>query len=275
MIQLRFPGGYRKALTLSYDDGVDQDRKLIELLDAAGIACTFNLNSGLFPPEDITYPAGQIHRRLPEKKVRALYDTSRHEVAVHCLTHASLPELPVDQMIHEIHQDRLNLESLFGTMVRGAAYPYGTFDSRAVEALSQCGIEYCRTVISSHRFDLPRDFLRLEATCHHNDPELFRLCDDFRRDTSDHPLLFYLWGHSYEFEAHNNWERIEQFCREMGGLPDVWYATNLQICLYIKAFRALVYSADGKRIHNPTCMKLCFSDGQTTREIAPGETLMI
>ena len=44
---LLFPGGKRKALTLSYDDGVEQDITLMGILDKYGIKCTFNLNSGL------------------------------------------------------------------------------------------------------------------------------------------------------------------------------------------------------------------------------------
>lgn len=39
--------GKKKAITFSYDDGVTQDIRLIELLDKYGLKCTFNLNSGL------------------------------------------------------------------------------------------------------------------------------------------------------------------------------------------------------------------------------------
>ena len=35
-----------KAVTFSYDDGVEQDKRLIQLLDRYGLKCTFNLNSG-------------------------------------------------------------------------------------------------------------------------------------------------------------------------------------------------------------------------------------
>ena len=89
----RFPGGLRKALTLSYDDGVEQDVRLMELLDKYGIRCTFNLNSGCFAPEGTVYPKGQIHRRMSASQVKALYANPNHEVAAHCLTHASLTEL--------------------------------------------------------------------------------------------------------------------------------------------------------------------------------------
>ena len=209
-MDIRFPNGRLLALTLSYDDGVQQDEKLISILNAHGIRATFNLNSGLFAPEGTVFPKGQIHRRLTESQVKALYDVSVHEVAVHCLTHRSLPEIPAPRMIHEIMEDRIRLEDLFGVIVRGSAYPFGTFNDTAVEALDLCGIAYCRTVISSHDFRLPSDWLRLEPTCHHDDPMLDELCDRFL--ASSRPSLFYLWGHAYEFEAHDNWDRIEQFC---------------------------------------------------------------
>jgi len=40
--------GKLKAVTFSYDDGVMQDVRLIELLDKYNLKATFNLNSGNF-----------------------------------------------------------------------------------------------------------------------------------------------------------------------------------------------------------------------------------
>ena len=48
MNYMLFPGGKQKALTLSYDDGVQQDIRFIEILDKYGIKCTFNINSYSF-----------------------------------------------------------------------------------------------------------------------------------------------------------------------------------------------------------------------------------
>ena len=42
-----FPGGKAKALTMSYDDGKVQDRRLIDIFNKYGIKGTFNLNYGL------------------------------------------------------------------------------------------------------------------------------------------------------------------------------------------------------------------------------------
>lgn len=51
---MRFPQGRAKALTLSYDDGVEQDIRLIEIMGKHGLKGTFNLNSGLYAEEGIT-----------------------------------------------------------------------------------------------------------------------------------------------------------------------------------------------------------------------------
>ena len=37
-----------KYVTFSFDDGVTQDKRLIELLNKYGLKATFNLNSSLF-----------------------------------------------------------------------------------------------------------------------------------------------------------------------------------------------------------------------------------
>lgn len=272
MAIMRFPGGHRKALTLSYDDGVEQDERLIGILDAAGLKCTFNLNSGSFAPEGHVWPEGQVHRRLPESRVKTLY-RGGHEVAVHTLTHPDLTQLPENEMVREILGDRLNLEALFGCMVRGAAYPYGTYSDRTVEALRACGIVYCRTVWSSHGFGIPQDWLRLQPTCHHDDAQLDALCERFLSETFyANSGLFYLWGHAYEFEGNDNWQRIQDFADRMGGRGDIWYATNIQVHDYVEAWRQLIISADGRRAYNPTATPLFAESGGEVREIAPGGT---
>lgn len=39
--------GKKKAVTFSYDDGVVQDIRFVELLNKYELKCTFNLNSGI------------------------------------------------------------------------------------------------------------------------------------------------------------------------------------------------------------------------------------
>ncbi len=271
----RFPNGLRKALTLSYDDGVEQDIRLMEILDKHGVRCTFNLNSGCWAKEGTVYPAGQVHRRLSASQAAKVYANPNHEVAAHCLTHASLTELNPAQVAHEVLADRQNLEAMFGGIIRGLAYPFGTYSDKVVEALRATGTAYARTVASTNNFNIPNEWLLLHPTCHHNAPNLEQLCDQFLKNTVPFgSRLFYLWGHSYEFESDNNWHVIEKFCERMGGREDIWYATNIEIADYVNACRAVICSADEKTLHNPTCTdvwadidgkSVCIRAGETVR----------
>lgn len=65
MIQKRYPGGKKKAFNVTYDDGVLQDERFIDLLNLWGIKGTFNLNSGLMEGEfEWIHPTGCTVKRL-------------------------------------------------------------------------------------------------------------------------------------------------------------------------------------------------------------------
>ena len=242
-IFMRFPGGKSKALTLSYDDGVEQDIRLIDIMKRNGLKGTFNINSGSYAPEGKTYPEGTIHRRMSKSMCQELYLNSGMEVAVHGLTHPYLEQLPENLCTYEVLQDRKNLEADFGYIIRGMAYPFGTTSDSVVASLKQCGIAYSRTTVSTEKFTIPTDWLRLPATCHHRNPRLMELARNFVDNAFLRgPGLFYLWGHSYEFDQNlpdNNWGIIEEFAEFLGNREDIWYATNIEIYDYIQAYNIL------------------------------------
>lgn len=245
---LRWPGFRLRAVTLSYDDGTVTDRRLIETMDRYGLLGTFNLNSGLFPAT-----SGGV--RLTREEALALYGGSRHEVAVHGARHLSLPTVPASAATLDVIEDRVALEAMFGTLIEGMAYAYGTYSDEVVEILRGCGIRYARTVTATCRFDLPTDWLRMPTTCHHKNPRLTELVHNFlgaEEGPNSRPMLFYLWGHSSEFERDGNWEIIENFGALIGGRENVFYATNGEIYRYVTAFDSLVFSANGTVAHNPT-----------------------
>lgn len=252
---LLFPDGKSKALTLSYDDGVDTDREFIKLLEKYGIKCTFNLCPGCAAPEGYVCPPSRPHYNLPLSELRELYRSPVCEVATHADTHPRLDLVPTARCMSEIIDCRRALEDMFGTLIRGHAYPYGRLSDDVVKILEYAGIEYARTTVSSRNFDLPTDWLKFDPTCHHNDPMLEELTDRFIDSEPNHcsdGWLFYLWGHTYEFRRDGNWDMIEEFFKRVSGREDIWFATNIEVCDYVKAYRALVFYADGKRVYNPT-----------------------
>ncbi len=247
---LRFPKFKRKAVTLSYDDGVIYDQKLIEIMDKNGLKGTFNINSGLFSEDG--------KRRMTKEQALSVFKNSGHEVAIHGKKHLSLAEVPSFFAIDDVLNDRIVLEEMFDTFITGMAYANGSFSDDVVDILKKCGVEYARTTISTEKFDLPNDWLKLAPTCHHDNPKLMLLAHDFIEEKPMNyywayaPKLFYLWGHSYEFNDKNNWEVIEEFANYIGNREDIWYATNIEICKYVKAYDLLQFSANGEKVFNPT-----------------------
>ena len=222
---MMWPGFKRKALTLSYDDGTVFDKKLIEILDKNGIKCTFNLNSGRFLQD----------RRMSREESIELYSGSAHEVATHGVYHIPLDKVGAPVAMNDILNDRVALEEMFGTLIQGIAYAFGTYTDEVMDVAKKCGIKYGRTIKPTEKFDLPDNWLCWNPTCSHGHPRLMDLAREFTEYQfgtsyiSKKPLLFYLWGHSYSFNDNDNWDVIERFCEYMGGRDDVWYATNIEI----------------------------------------------
>lgn len=269
---MRFPGGRDRALTLSYDDGVKSDARLIEILKKHGLKATFNVNSGLFSPDDPSLPRNGA--RLSAAEAVKVYEGM--EVAVHGATHSRWSLMPDASATLDVLCDRANLEKLFHRTIRGSAAPYGVTGEKCVNALKAAGIVYCRTTVSTEKFSMPENWLALPATCHHGNPRLPELAKNFlETQNTRHPLLFYLWGHSYEFDDENNWNVIEEFAEKTGGHGDlIWYATNIEIYEYTEAYNRLVWNVEMDRVTNPTFTELWFLYGGKTCRIMPGETLV-
>ncbi len=236
-----FPGGRAKALTMSYDDGKLADERLLEIFNRYGIRGTFNLNYGLMDMEI----------RLKPEQIPRLYQG--HEIATHTMTHPTVARCPLVQAAREILKDREGLERLTGGLVRGHAYPNGSYNEDIKDLFRKLGIAYGRVVEETEAFELPTDPMEWHPTCHHNNPRLLEMAEWFADFSKKQYLkLMYVWGHSYEFDRDGNWNRIEEFCRIVGGREDIWYATNIEIIDYLQVLQNLKFSADASAVYNPS-----------------------
>jgi len=253
-----FPEGKMKALTFSYDDGREYDRRLVSILNENGLKGTFHLNSGKFDCEGYVTAA----------EVPGLY--AGHEVSCHGVEHKFPTALDAHRWNIEIGDDRRALEKISGQLVRGMSYAFGDYSDSVIDVAKANGLKYARTTKATKNFWLPADFMQWHPTCHHND--MLSLAERFLTMAGYFELpVFYVWGHSYEFGIPDEWEDIEKFAKLMAGKDDVWYATNLEICDYVSAVRAQEYSADGKIIRNPTAQTVWFEADGGLVSVEPGE----
>jgi len=279
---LRFPGGRVKAVTLSYDDGCRQDERFVEILNRNGLKCTFNHNNDA-SKHSHCFTAEQVHR---------LFLDAGHEIAVHGAFHrANGAQRPIDG-IRDVLENRLELEKKCGRIIRGMAYPdtgiryfeNGTCYEEIKRYLTDLDIVYARTLAGDNdRFELPADWHAWVPTAHHQNPHLMEYIDKFlnldRSPSTYHsrrgPALFYLWGHSYEFDNNENWDLAEEMCAKLGGHDEIWYATNMEIYEYVTAYRSLILSADEKTVYNPTLQTVFFDVDGVAYTVASGETVHV
>ena len=273
---MKLKDGKSKVITFSYDDGVVQDIRLIEIFNKYGLKGTFNINTGLYLPENEIRE--RFYGRLKLSEAQNLYIDSGHEVAVHAYTHPFLEQLKSDEVLYEILTDRKNIEQQYKTVARGMAYPFGSYDDRVIELLEKSGICYSRTVNSTESFVFPKDWLELHPTCHYNNPNMMKLAERFVNKNSRYPnenWMFYVWGHSYEFDNDDNWNVIEELAEFVSFKDDIWYATNIEIYDYIKAYESLITSVDKKFVYNPTVTDVWFMQNGKTYCIRGGERLYL
>lgn len=280
---LRFPEGKSKAVTFSYDDGVRQDIRLSEILNKYKIKCTFNLNSSLL----------RAKTGLTKEEVVEHILEKGHEVAVHGSNHRAEGTLRPIEGIRDVLDNRLELEQTYGIIIRGMAYPdsgitYFTNNANYESVkryLSELDIVYSRTLMGDNNsFELPQDWYAWMPTAHHNNSHIFEYIEEFLNIDLENPKtygarrqprLFYLWGHSYEFDTHDNWNHIEQICERIAFQNNIWYATNMEIYNYVTAYNSLIYSADGTKVYNPSLYTIWFDVDRKLYSVQPGEMLTI
>ena len=257
-----WPGGRPRAVTLSYDDGVVEDRRLVEILNRYGLKGSFHLNSGMLGREN----------KLAPGEVAALF--AGHEISAHSVNHPHLDAVPRGQLAQEMLDDRRALEALAGYPVRGMSYPFGTYSGEIVASLPALGIEYARTVESHGRFHVPENFLLWHPTCHHKH-DLAKKTEEFlalaqipwRRPMA----LLYVWGHSFEFPKDDNWDVMERFGESIAREEaTIWRATNIEIVDYVNAVRRLRVDVEGTRVLNPSAVPVWITWGDAPREIPAG-----
>lgn len=254
-----YPGGKHKALTMSYDDGRIEDRRLVSIFNAHGIKATFNLNSGV----------ADDPKKVPQGEWAELY--RGHEIACHTLTHPTLERCPIDQVALQVLEDRRNLERIAGYPVRGLAYPNGSYGPAIKALLPSLGIAYARVVANSESFGQPSDPMEWRPTCHH-DHRLAELTDAFLAlHKTQYLYLMYVWGHSYEFSANGNWDVIESFCGMVSRKDDVWYATNAEVIENAEACKRVRVAADGSFAYNPSAASVWLSVDGKILEIPGGK----
>lgn len=227
-------------VTTSWDDGYLLDLKMADLLKKCGIKGTFYVspNNREFAKKDL----------LSEEQVKFL--NQNFEIGAHTMTHPSLNKISLAEAAQEIGDSKKYLEQVIGKSIESFCYPGGHYQKKHKDIIKQGGFKLARTV-KSFRFDIP-DYFETPTSLHaydhwldvwnvwrfvnfnpikffqyyrHWDLLALAMFDKIKNEGG----IFHLWGHSWEIEKNNDWDRLENVFKYIGNNSNVVYATNQEL----------------------------------------------
>lgn len=241
---LKRDGTPKKYFTISFDDGITQDLKIMEICKKYGFYdCTFNINTGLcganwdWVGEAIGDPTVTHQRFTKEELKSGIYDG--FDVEVHTLNHASLKVYDNDplKLKREISADAVNIYRYTGVYPLGMAWPGGDteYTEKTVDFVAKhTDVGFARACGSTFGFDLPEYFLTWYPTCTVSDGNVLKYAEEFLKADCTEDMVFYVWGHGYEFDLLHNYDTLEQLIKMMTEAEDVVTVSNAEFYLLFK-----------------------------------------
>lgn len=230
---------YTVQVTTSWDDGHVLDHCVAGLLDTYGLTGTFYV-----APRNV-----ELERRVRMGKRDLCALAADFEIGGHTLNHLRLNSVPDAVAQREISDGKDELEQILGASLRSFCYPGGAYDRRHKPMVRGAGFEYARTIRRYEtRASCPMEVhTTVHAYRHLCDlPEMFGLSKGSPQRTAqyywnwdvlamalfDEVLatggVYHLWGHSWEIDQNEDWERLERVLGYIGRRPGVQYVTNCE-----------------------------------------------
>ena len=267
MIRKLWPGGKKKAFSISYDDGVIQDLRFVLLLNKYGLKGTFNLNSRLMEQEfEWQHESGLKIKRLSVDVARWLYEG--HEIASHSLTHPNMEYLSEEQIMYELGHDKWLLSQYFQRDICGFALPFDYYSDTIAACAERLGFEYSRCSEESYSYAPPQDHYRWAAGAYHVQPGFLPFVEGFF-PTQQELALCQIVGHSYDLDTMDMWALMEDILRRVAADESIASMTNIELARYLKAMNSA--QIEGEHIRNTSEQTLWFEINGEVIALAPGE----
>jgi peptidoglycan/xylan/chitin deacetylase (PgdA/CDA1 family) len=236
-----------RYITTSWDDGHPADLRLAALLAKYDLKATFYIPR-----------SNEEHPVMEEKEIVAL--SQDFEIGGHTLHHVNLERLPLPEAVSEIRGCFEWLRGLLGKDPISFCPPFGAYGERSINAIylagfrtirttellstgapmsvpggpgggrllhttlqafPHSGLTYFKHLLLRRRLSRFEDWRR--SGCSSN---LLELLDHYLDDIQIYGGCFHLWGHSWEIEENNLWDKVEQVFQKISHLPGFTYVEN-------------------------------------------------
>ena len=223
----------KAIITTSWDDGHPLDLQLAELLQKYDIPATFYI------------PVDNIEREcMSPQQINEIAQS--FDVGGHSYHHVNLTKIPQTEAAEEITGGKERLEEIIGRELFSFCYPKGRFNDEVISIVKGAGFIGGRTVKLFSRNLKDRFKMGTTATARdlwptaymkHSaaslDPGLFlfmlknnlftKSWDRIAVETLNFVLnnggVWHLWGHSWEIDENNDWEKLDEVLHQIKALP--------------------------------------------------------
>lgn len=233
-------------ITTSWDDGHALDMKLARLLSNYKVPATFYIPS-----------KSSKQKIISPVQIRKLFKS--FEIGSHTYNHTDITRVSVVDARSEILKGKKHIENIVGRKVSMFSYPFGAYNKKMQFILKNLGFHGGRTtkifstkyidnayVIATtiHAANHPFSYYVRQALS--GNVSLFlhlwtkKTLDDWEymsveslRFVLKHGGVWHLWGHSWEIEKNNDWDKLERIFKKIrtvrGQYSNVRLMTNSQL----------------------------------------------
>ena len=227
-------------VTTSWDDGHKSDLKLAKLLKKYDIKGTFYIS-----PKNREWKKAEL---MSEDEIKIISED--FEIGAHSMTHPILTRLDEKNAYKEIYESKKYLESIIKNEVKFFCYPRGAYNERIKELVKKVGFIGARTT-KRHFIDFTSDPFDFGTTVHtyNHKSDIFKIVRfskfnplEFYKNLDweylakrrfdyilEHGGTFHLWGHSWEMDSYNQWDKLENVLAYISKRKNVEYLTNSEI----------------------------------------------
>jgi len=228
------------CVTTSWDDGHKLDIRLAALLKKYGIRGTFYVC-----PQDREFKKEDL---LDSEDILSI--SKDFEIGGHTITHPHLTTVTTSRADEEISQSKAYLEELLQQAVTAFCYPYGDYNDEVKDLVKKHGYKLARTT-RRYAFDITEDVFELPTSfhtyAHYSDLHKILFFSNFSlvnckkywdweklakvlfERTCQTGGVFHLWGHSWEIEKNNGWQKLESVLSYIAKRNNVIHQTNTEI----------------------------------------------
>lgn len=191
----------------SWDDGWHLDMRIASLLKKYNLPGTFYIVCDWVGTKDY----------LTWDQIKEL-DQMGFKIGSHTMSHPADLKMQFDDFLYaEVQSSKGIIENVIGHPISSFCYPRGRYDERVKQAVARAGYTEARTTGPVGLTEV-KDTLAKPGTIHvfngrYESGNWLTSAMQVMDKVAKEGGYVNLWGHSKEVDAHNEWDRLEEFLR--------------------------------------------------------------